>query len=232
MSEVTVTAVEIDSVDTAAGNPRFHIYTNIENYRNSRYKGAFPIGLPVRITEKICGTHSRVAVLGGEYFAGSHKVSKREFFDGGAVRSIYWGPLTNDMKDLLGYFADYYGPNVVAFGEICSDRLGYRLFDVSVGGVYLDWHVIEYACQRFCIDTVPLLYQGPFSPDIVEALVEALVDGPTTMCPPEHITCKFKGREGVVITPLKEQPSDIMGGRLIAKAISADYLNCRTTDSH
>jgi hypothetical protein len=43
------------------------------------------------------------------------------------------------------------------------------------------------------------------------------------MAHPDEIKCKFKGREGIVITPLEEQFSDSIGGRLILKAVSSDY---------
>jgi hypothetical protein len=36
---------------------------------------------------------------------------------------------------------------------------------------------------------------------------------------------KFKGREGVVVTPVKEQFSPVLGDRLILKSVSVDYLN-------
>jgi len=42
---------------------------------------------------------------------------------------------------------------------------------------------------------------------------------------------KFSGREGVVITPIKERQGKI--GRVILKAISADYLARKNpTDGH
>ncbi len=224
--------------DSAKFDPRFHYYTNIENYRNPRYKGAFKTGLPVRVTEKIHGTNSRVALLGSDYFCGSHKTNKKEF-DTAGNRTLYWTPLTDDMKALLWYFSENYGKDVIVFGEIYGSRIqfmdygvegqtGYRVFDVAVDGQYINWGEVEPACRRFCIPTVPLLYTGPFYPE----LVDQLVDGPTTVVPTDTVKSSFKGREGVVITPLHEEYSDIMGGRLIAKAVSVDYLACRKSDSH
>jgi hypothetical protein len=69
---------------------------------------------------------------------------------------------------------------------------------------------------------VPLLYRGPFGPDAVEAHVS----GPTTMCPPDKAG-KFKGREGIVITPTRERLGPVGGrplDRVILKAISFEYL--------
>ena len=95
---------------------------------------------------------------------------------------------------------------------------GYRVFDISVNGEYLDWPDVHTYCSLFDIETVPVLYQGPFSPE----LVDRYINGPTTLADPEKIRCKFKGREGIVITPLQEQYSEQVG-RMILKAVSADY---------
>ncbi len=221
----------------AKGDPRFHCYTEIENYRNSKYREAIPVDTPVRVTEKIHGTNSRVGIIDGEFMCGSHKCNMKEL-DKNGNPSVYWQPLTSDMKDMLYCLAEG-GKNVIAFGEIfgskvqCMDygivgRGGYRLFDISVNGLYLSWEEVEYYAKRFCIPTVPLLYKGPFSP----AVVDQFVDGPTTVANFEQIQAKFKGREGIVITPLVEQFSPALGGRMILKAVSVDYLQNRKSDSH
>ena len=221
--------------DTKASGPKFHVYTDIENYRNSRFKGAFETGLPVRITEKIHGTNSRVAILGGEFHCGSHNTNKKEYPKNSDKHSVYWSPLTEEMKALLRSFDQ----DVIVFGEIYGSKIqnmdygiygytGYKVFDISVDGQYLNWCDVESVCKQFNIPTVPLLYLGPFYPEIVDQLV----DGPTTIVEPALIKSAYKGREGIVITPLYEQHSDIMGGRLIAKAVSCDYLSARKSDSH
>lgn len=225
--------------DAAPAHPLFHKYTEIENYRNSRFKGAFETGVPVRLTEKVHGTNSRCGYINGEFLAGSHQMNKKELYNGEKSRSLYWQPMTEDMKAMLRYVSEAYGQNVIVFGEIFGNRVqfmdygvegnnGYRVFDISVNGTYLNWGNVESVCKQFGILTVPLLYSGPFYPK----LIDELVDGPTTVCEAEKIKCSFKGREGVVITPLYETYSDIMGGRLILKAVSCDYLEKRKTDSH
>ncbi len=214
---------------------RFHTYTNIENWR--KYKNAMPNGLPVRITEKIHGTNSRVGLIAGEYMCGSHKTALKPEDNTGRP-SMYWMPLTSDMKSMLSCISEgrY---NVIVFGEIFGSKIqfmdygitgcgGYRVFDISVGGEYLPWEQVVYYCNRFCIPLVPLVYKGAYSPDIVEQLV----DGPTMVAPLDQIRCDFKGREGVVITPLKETYSLELNGRLILKAVSVDYLASRRSDSH
>jgi len=223
--------------DNAKSNPRFHVYTDIQNYRNSRYRGAISLGLPVRMTEKVHGTNSRVGIIDGEFMCGSHQCVKKAPAEG-EKGTIYWQPLTSNMKDMLRCISEG-GKNVIAFGEIFGSKVqfmdygvfgsdGYALFDISVDGNYLDWEQVVYYATRFCIQTVPLVYSGPFSED----LLENLVDGPTIIGNPIFMRSKFKGREGVVITPLTETYSDILGGRLILKAVSCDYLECRKSDSH
>jgi hypothetical protein len=55
--------------------------------------------------------------------------------------------------------------------------------------------------------------------------VEEHTYGPTTLCPPESAG-RFSGREGCVVTPVRERYSPELGGsgRVILKSISADYL--------
>jgi RNA ligase (TIGR02306 family) len=214
---------------------RFHTYTAIENWR--KYKDAIPVGVPVRLTEKIHGSCSRVGLINGEYMCGSHKtVLKPE--DKNGRPSVYWKPLTADMKTMLSCISNG-SHNTIVFGEIYGSKIqfmdygiagndGYQVFDISIDGEYLPWNEIVYYTTRFCIPRVPLLYEGPFSQDIVEQLV----DGPTTVVPIEEVHCDFKGREGVVITPLEEEYSSELNGRLILKAVSVDYLAARKSDSH
>jgi len=225
--------------DAAREHPLFHKYTDIQNYRNSRFKGAFETGIPVRVTEKYHGSNSRCGYINGEFLAGSHQVNKKELYNGEKSRSLYWQPMTEDMKVMLRYISETYGQNVIVFGEIFGSKIqqmdygvegsnGYVVFDISVNGSYLNWGDVESVCKRFGISTVSLLYSGPF----YSKLIEEFVDGPTTVCEPEKIKCSFKGREGIVITPLFETYSDVMGGRLITKAVSCDYLEKRKSDSH
>jgi hypothetical protein len=97
---------------------------------------------------------------------------------------------------------------------------GYRVFDISVNGEYLDWSDVFTFCELFDIETVPVLYTGTFTHE----LIGQFIDGPTKMADADDIRCKFKGREGIVITPLIEQPvGGKCGTRLILKAVSADY---------
>jgi RNA ligase (TIGR02306 family) len=217
----------------------FHKYTDIQHYY--RYAPALEPGTPVRITEKIHGTNSRVGLVndnGLEYMVGTHhrrlKYGDADNFYAEEIEceepSIYHRPLTDNMKRMLAALSLSGKNDVVVFGEIYGQRVqqmdygmppgnGYRVFDISVNSEYLNWADVKLLCETFGVETVPVLYEGPFEPE----LVDQFISGPTTLAEPGDIACKFKGREGIVITPLVEAYSSLMNKRLILKAVSSDY---------
>lgn len=219
---------ECFSGDSMRQPAAFHTYTSIQHYY--RNASAFVAGTPVRITEKVHGSNSRIGLIvdnGWEWCCGTHHRRVAEEFKGRS--SLYWAPLTKNMRDMLAFISRTID-DVIVFGEIYGNKIqlmdygqprgkGYKVFDISVNGVYLDWEDVCTYCELFDIETVPLLYTGPFSPE----LIDEYASGPTILAEPDQIKCSFKGREGIVITPLKEQHSDVIGGRLILKAVSADY---------
>jgi RNA ligase (TIGR02306 family) len=204
----------------------FHKYTNIQHYyRNADWESA---GTCVRITEKIHGCNSRVGIIntddGPEFMWGSHNTRKA------GEGSVFAAPLSPDMRDMLQFISCGNEYNVIVFGELYGAGVqkmdygtgvgrGYRVFDISINGEYLDWCDVTSYCEMFDIEKVPVLYTGPFTPD----LIDRFRDGATTLAQPDDIRSKFKGREGIVITPLTEQPVGLWGNRLILKAVSADY---------
>lgn len=181
-------------------------------------------------------SNSRVGLLKvddeWQFVGGSHATARKQIDPEGRP-SLYWEPL--QRADVLQMLTDLCNVNdvpahdVILFGElygpgiqdldygIVAGSVGWRLFDISVDGTYLNWADVEEWCHDYGVETVPLLYKGPFSPD----LVEQLTYGPTTVA--AEVVSKFKGREGIVITPLHEQSCHI--GRLILKSVSADYLD-------
>lgn len=203
-------------------HPAFHEYTDIEHYW--RFPDAIPEGTPVRITEKLHGTNFRVGLIQDEgefvFMAGSHR--RRRDKD-----SLYWKPLEDyEILSLLTHLCDE-KHDVILFGEIFGPGIqdldyglstpSYRIFDAMVGGHYLDWDVLSERCAYYNVPTVPVLYEGPF----YKPLVDEYTHGPSTF---KGIRSKFKGREGIVITPIVEQFSESLGGRAIVKSVSADYL--------
>ena len=214
----------------------FHHYTDIQNYW--KYHKSIIEGTLVRITEKIHGTNSRVALLKVDnewgFYAGSHKTARKQI-DPEGRESVYWCPLNlpgvmelltdlcnveeEPVNDVI-LFGELFGPGVqdldygIAVGEI-----GWRCYDISINGRYIDYAELVVNCLSHGVQLVPVLYVGQFS----AASVEELTNGPTTVVDSTTVKSKFQGREGVVITPLKEVYSDYLGGRLILKSVSADY---------
>lgn len=228
------------SGDMVPDTEYFPRYTNIQHYY--RFVDSLPEGTPVRITEKIHGTSSRCGLLGGLYWSdrkfmcGTHRTNRREFDQRGR-RSLYWGPMTDSMKvmletlyvlnankmafDSVVVYGEIFGNKVQAMDYSVDGAMGYRVFDIAVGGEFLGWENVKQFCDYHEIPTVPLLYEGPFQ----STLVDELMNGPTTICGEGEIKCSFKGREGIVITPLEEQYEEDLQGRLILKAVSPDYYS-------
>lgn len=221
--------VRIRPEDMEPENLIFHKYTDIEHWW--RYQNVLEEGELVRITEKIHGTNSRVGVINTDgdfkFMGGSHRVIRKQYNAAGEL-SAYWRPFEDGaVMELINDLCDA-KHNVVLFGEIYGKYVqdmdygtafGYRVFDCSVDGVYLDWEQLVVACVAHGVPTVPVLYTGPYS----KALVEQYTHGPTTVAEPDQIGSAFKGREGIVITPCKERFSAILG-RVILKSVSADYI--------
>jgi RNA ligase (TIGR02306 family) len=152
-------------------------------------------------------------------------------------RSSFWFPLTENMKNLIldirnNFSMDFETTNsIVVYGEIYGNGVqdmkyglnarGFRAFDISVNNKYLDYDDQVNYFNKHNIETAPILYRGSFS---VEKLSE-LTSGPTTLCSPE-LAGPFKGREGVVMKPVKEKHyCSILNGRKIVKSVSADYIS-------
>jgi len=214
------------SGDQAPPHDDFHRYTDINNYWQN--PDAIPEGTPVRITEKLHGTNSRVGVvqIDGEwqFMAGSHGFCWKQ-------PSRYWAPLEcSNMLRMINFLCDEQY-SVVVYGEIFGpgiqdmdyglDYPSYRVFDIKVNGQFLHWDDLKDVCDFWQVWMVPLLYKGPFSKD----LIEKYACGESAMADPAHIRSKFKGREGIVVTPLTEEWSEPLLGRLILKSLSVDYLD-------
>jgi hypothetical protein len=169
------------------------------------------------------------------------------------VRSEYWEPLSGPsggpVRSLLEYLRDGYPwpePKfaVVLFGEIIgrgvqkgmeyglSER-SFRAFDVAINGRYLGYEEKSRLFAEFGVEPVPVLYRGPLS----QKVITQHTDGPTTLAAADELG-SFKGREGVVITPVVEREDAAMlrtgnRGRVIFKSVSADYLAAKNiSDSH
>jgi len=111
-----------------------------------------------------------------------------------------------------------YGPGVQKHFDYGLLKPAFRVFDIYIGtpghGRYLRPDEMADACDAIGVDSVPLLYWGPYS----RGKVEKYTSGSETSSGKEaHI------REGIVIRPLIER--EVIGpGRLILKSVSEEYL--------
>ena len=224
----------------------FHGYTDIENIRN--FPDVLRPGEEVVITEKLHGKNCRLGLIRVssaegetfEFMAVSNDVRRKEV-DSKGRPSDFWRPLTDAVRNLLRdvsggersaiLFGELYGSGVqdMAYG-LANGAKGFRAFDIAVDGKYLDYDQKTAALDRFGVELVPHLYRGPFSWEAIEKHTY----GPTTLCAPD-VAGRFEGREGCVVTPVKERYDADLGGtgRVILKSISADYLARKGgTDEH
>lgn len=162
--------------------------------------------------------------------AGTHESQVRQ-----DVESFYVMPLRMEsVQNLLRDIFDATGARaVIIFGEIYGwvqslryghgkGRISFRAFDISVDGRMMDWDDVVAVCEKHGVEMVPVLYRGPFDPDVLREL-----SGGSTTVGGDHI------REGVVCHPVVEKISK-WGHRAIVKRISDQYRQKadRISDSH
>lgn len=231
--------------DAASEKSSFYAYTSLENIRN--FPDVLVDGEEVQITEKLHGKNLRVGLIWDEeegkssqvWMAGSHGVRRKQFNQKGTL-SDFWRPLQEeDLKNAISaisreYAVDGKNANVIFYGELINTQKGFyygcgsnnmptRFFDISVNGKYLDRDRTMELFDRWAIPSVPILYRGPFSREILEEYTT----GPTTMCD-AALAGNFQGREGIVIVPIKERYDKSLFGRVILKSINVDYTEYTT----
>jgi len=152
------------------------------------------------------------------------------FEDEEMKRSTYWFPWTLlGVRRLLEsshpaeYSADPQNMNTILYGEVYGGSiqsldygipkgkgLGFRAFGLRVNGKFLDWDDFVRICGRHGVETVPVLWRGPFS----MAKAKELADGKAAMA--GHL------REGTVVYPVKERDNPKVG-RAILKFVGTEY---------
>ena len=121
-------------------------------------------------------------------------------------------------------FGERYGSGVqdMAYG-FENGVTGFRAFDYTIGGRYVDFEYKQSAFVHCGVEMVPILHRGPFD----FAKVEELSEGPTTICEVNKAG-KFAGREGVVVLSVAEKqtvtPAKVFE-RTQLKCISFAYLS-------
>ncbi|MER7752144.1 RNA ligase (ATP) [Kitasatospora sp. NPDC097643] len=206
-------------------------WVDIENLK--RYPDIFEPGEPVVLTEKL---HGSCCLLTYTVATGEVQVSSKGIGAQGLAlvedeRNLYWRAVrAHGVPAVAARLAERLGAERVGiFGEVFgagvqdltygasgrSDLPGYAAFDVSA---VLDGQLRWLSAAELLdgeLPLVPELWRGPFDPDTVLALAQ----GRETVSGRElHL------REGVVVRPVTERWSTVVGGRAIAKAVSDAYL--------
>ncbi|MET8545501.1 RNA ligase (ATP) [Kitasatospora sp. NPDC004799] len=206
-------------------------WVDIENLK--RYPDAFEPGEPVVLTEKLHGSCCLVTYLAatGEVQVSSKGIGAQGLALVEDERNLYWRAVrAYDLPAVAARLADRLGAERVGiFGEVFgegvqdlgygasarTERPGYAAFDVSaVVDGQLNWLSAAELLDGE-LPLVPELWRGPFDPETVLGYAR----GRETVSGRElHL------REGVVVRPVTERWSPVLGGRAIAKVVSDAYL--------
>ena len=215
-------------------SPDFTPWIDIENIK--RFPDVFYPGEHVEATEKVHGTAgcftwtSETGLMVSSKGLGSKRLTLVD-----TPENIYWRCVRDhDLAALCVEVAlEYDASSVSLYGEVygqgvqdltyanATNNVGFALFDarvVNAGAPAGRWLEREELCALAGDDRVtlvPVLYSGPYDYD---ALL-ALSDGPETLSGTQAHT-----REGLVLRPVPERRSDVLGGRAIAKLVGSDYL--------
>lgn len=125
----------------------------------------------------------------------------RNIFDSDVVTTPIW---------IVG---ELYGMQDLKYGANKGD-LQLRVFGIRYGQRWVNWDLVQLISKMCSLEVAPLLYQGPFSKQILEKYTTGRETVSGTQ---SHI------REGVVVYPAQER-HHVDVGRVILKSISEDYL--------
>jgi|ERR1019366_3138605 RNA ligase (TIGR02306 family) len=236
--------------DKPKENSFFHVYGGIDNFK--WYPDLFAEGEQVSITEKIHGSNIRFGMV--PYVANNLYRKLLKFL--GLTPKFEWvyGSNRVQLQQRKGY-KGWYGENVYgnvlakynAKDKVQPDEIWYgELYGSGIQGNY------NYGCKEgehklvvfdlkyqngtdsyFAspddfmtiakergFEVVPELYRGPYT-----SKVKLFTEGNSILAPEQKV------REGVVIKPLVEDSTSIIG-RKVLKLISEKYLEADPTDFH
>lgn len=179
-----------------------------------RYKHLLEEGLPVSLTEKIHGCNARFSFKDGRLWCGSRNNWWKE-----ETANLWWATARKyDLETVLArvpglvLYGEIYGANVqdLKYGAANGENF-LRFFDIYDESTRRWLDVVDFrrTCETQGLDTVPVLYEGPWNPDLVN-----LCEGTSTLA--SHC------REGFVLKPMTEQITHAIG-RLILKAVGQTY---------
>lgn len=228
----------------AAGIADFAVTFDFDSVQ--RWPEFFQPGEPVVVTEKLHGTFTRISyrrnVTDDRLFGDGHVAIASKglgakgivFIDTPENRAgnVYVRTaVENDLIDIVGRIAALYDADEIdlmgeTFGKGIQrlaygmDKPQFRMFALRFNRTFVEPKLAMEIAAQFELETVPVLYRGPFDPEAIERIR----DGSTTVFGPKgerHI------REGVVIVADgKQTPREHKGEtmRPILKWVSPAYL--------
>lgn len=199
----------------------FPAYQSLINLRKE--PNTFADGQEVVVTEKIHGTNSRVGFFineaGGIVLqAGSRTVNRKapeegEYslywlpYQGGLIQKFFEQLAAEGIKSAVIY-GELYGPTVQNYGYgLLNKEIAYRAFTLKLDGVVQNPRDALSLFAEYNIETVPVIYDGPYSYATIQQLAET-----PTLCAPDDFSTHLA--EGVVV----------QAGATIAKYVSSNYL--------
>jgi hypothetical protein len=192
-------------------------YYDIEGLR--KYGSELIVGEPVHISEKAHGSCYTAIHTGKRFFVRSRQVWR----DRDDPTDQFWmlarkHDLERKLSAYPGYalFGEMYGSvQDLKYGVPPEEGVRFAAFDVldTKTGEWLDPKRFELLMSYLGLPTVPTLYEGPWSPELV-----SLAEGKSTFPGADHV------REGFVIRPMETRVSARLGGRLILKIHGEGYL--------
>jgi RNA ligase (TIGR02306 family) len=237
--------------DKPKENAFFHVYGGIDNFK--WYPDLFAEGEQVSITEKIHGSNIRFGLVPYvannpwrkflkwlgltpkfEWVYGSNRVQlqQRKGYKGWYGENVYGNVLAKyNAKDKVQ-------PGEIWYGELYGDGIQGKynygctngehklvVFDMKnqdgTSSFFADAPIFIDLAKERGFDVVPELYRGPYNKEAAKALTQ----GDSVLAPEQKV------REGVVIKPLVEDSTSIIG-RKVLKLISEKYLEADQTEYH
>jgi hypothetical protein len=188
--------------------PKFDVEA-LKNYKNALIEGEI-----VYITEKIHGSQGRFFFKEGHMYAGSRQHWRAE------TSPCVWRKVLKDQPWIEEWCR--VNQNHILYVEVVPTQKGYKygtedkaqafVFDIrEMGGDYLPKGI---TLTHSGLNRVPVLYEGPWSKD----LIARFVDGPSTV---PHAA---NAREGIVITAAMSSRTERGLGRVQVKVVSNKFL--------
>ncbi len=175
------------------------------------------------VTEKVDGTNVRVALLPDDtvFYGGRTDAAQMPPFLLQMLRDTLPRDLLvkvlriDDARPVVTLFGEGYGERIQKGGGKYRKGVSFRLFDVNVGGVWLEWENVESIAKGLGIETVPVLSYGSTTENAVDLVSVSSVVAHTErgeQAESEGVVCRT--------VPLLR---DRMGHRVVWKLKAKDF---------